>query len=161
MSDILATISPRPGRRWLGIALQAVLGGLLVAVALGLRDAPLLGRALVLGFGVLTLFGAVRLFHATALHLELTETELRDSSGRVLAHVDNVVGIDRGAFAFKPSNGFLIRLAQPDTRTWAPGVWWRVGKFVGVGGVTPAGEAKAVAEILSMLVAKRNGGEAP
>jgi len=156
MSDILATITPRPARRWVGVAIQVALGGLILSVAFAVQNAPFLVQAALLAFGLFMLVGALRLYRATEHYIELTETELRDSSGRVLATIDEITGVDRGAFAFKPSNGFLLHLRAPGVRAWVPGLWWRVGKFVGVGGVTPANEAKAVAEILSMLIAQRD-----
>jgi hypothetical protein len=37
-------------------------------------------------------------------------------------------------------------------RLWAPGLYWRNGTFLGIGGVLSAGETKAMAEILTALV---------
>jgi hypothetical protein len=65
--------------------------------------------------------------------------------------------VERGAFAFKPSNGFLVRLDKPLGRGWAPGLWWRLGRLLGVGGVTSASQSKAMAEILSLELARRAG----
>ena len=47
---------------------------------------------------------AERMRRATSRALELTRTELRDAGGAVLAPVDQIVSVDRGMFAFKPSN---------------------------------------------------------
>ena len=65
--------------------------------------------------------------------------------------------VDRGLFAFKPSNGFVVVLSQGGWRGWAPGLWWRLGRRLGVGGVTSAAQAKAMAEILSIEIARRDG----
>jgi len=91
----------------------------------------------------------------TAVHLELTEDELRDSRGRLLARIADIKGIERGTFAFKPSSGFLLRLNAPADRAWAPGLWWRFGRSVGVGGVTGSREGKYMAETIAALLSER------
>ena len=92
---------------------------------------------------------------STSETLELTREELRESSGTVLAKVEDIVSIDRGAFAFKPSNGFLLRLSKPYKRDWRPGLWWRGGKRIGVGGMTPGRQTKYMSEIIAVMIAER------
>ncbi len=147
-SDVLLTLAPSLGRRLLGAVSLAVLGLLM---------APLIFEATgiwALMFVVLTvavLVAAWRLWEATGDHLELTRDELRTASGRVLTPIQNVESIDRGVFAFKPSNGFLIKLTEPVGRGWCPGLWWQRGRFIGVGGVVRGGEARAMAEVIMAL----------
>lgn len=152
---VLATIHPRPARRWFGIGIQGALGVVVIGVGLAVPGDHLLIKFLILAAGGFMAFGALGLYRATQHHIELTRSELRDSAGHVLAEIDNIAGIDRGAFAFKPSQGFLVRLKTPRPRHWAPGLWWRVGRFVGVGGVTPAGEGKFMAEMISAMIAEQ------
>ena len=104
-----------------------------------------------LGFSVAVLFGARGLWRATGDSIELTRTELRTGSGRVLTPVANVREVDRGAFAFKPSNGFLVKLKEPQGKGWAPGLWWQRGRMIGVGGVVPGGQSRAMAEMLKAM----------
>ena len=103
--------------------------------------------------GGLALCGANRLYRAASFKISLTDDNIVDSAGRELCRLDNIASVQRGAFAFKPSNGFLIRLKSPLPRTWAPGLWWRFGRNVGVGGVIPASEAKFMAEMISLYLA--------
>ena len=105
--------------------------------------------------GLLAGLSAIRVHAATHDRIELTSIRLRDTAGRELARIDEIQGIDRGAFAFKPSNGFLLRLKTSRGRAWAPGLWWRIGPYVGVGGITPRNEAKAMAETIALLIADR------
>ena len=95
--------------------------------------------------------GAEAMRRASAEGLELTRQVLRTESGRVLTEVSNVRTVERGAFAFKPSNGFLVRLYAPSGRGWAPGLWWQRGTWLGVGGAVPGGQARAMAEVLTAL----------
>lgn len=156
--DVIATLQASLLRRMFAYGTVFVLGALVVMLAF--VQPPALGWQLfLLAFGGATLLVAERLRRATLLGLVLTEDELRDTGGQVLARLDNIASVDRGAFAFKPSNGFILRLAEPAPRTWAPGLWWRYGRRVGVGGVTPAGPAKYMAEQIALrIVARRAGG---
>jgi hypothetical protein len=38
---------------------------------------------------------------------------------------------------------------------WVPGLWWRIGKRVGVGGVTPSQPARYMAEVMSAMILER------
>ena len=69
-----------------------------------------------------------------------------------MARLEAVEGVERGAFAFKPSNGFLLRLSAPGPRAWSPGIWWRLDRRVGVGGVLRAGEARAAADLMHLML---------
>ncbi|MEM9031633.1 MAG: hypothetical protein AAGB18_03220, partial [Pseudomonadota bacterium] len=92
------------------------------------------------------------IWQAGAVALVYEAGVLREEApdGRVLASLGDIKGVDRGAFAFKPSNGFLLRLHDPGVRAWVPGVWWRSGRYLGVGGLLPASETRAVAEAISL-----------
>jgi hypothetical protein len=152
--EVLATISASPGRRYLGIVSIGGLGLLVLYVAL--THPPELGWQVFLiamGAGSLWLANALRI--ATEQVIELTETELRERSGAIIAQVDDIESIDRGFFAFKPSNGFLVRTKTPGTRSWRPGLWWRLGRQIGIGGMTPGHQSKFMSELLAVKLAQR------
>ena len=149
MDDMVAQISPSPFRRVVAVGILLTLGGLLIYLALSRPPAALIWQAFLLVTGGLVLYLADQVRRATALTIELSEGRIVDSSGRELCRLDEIVSIDRGAFAFKPSNGFLIRLKSRKPRVWAPGLWWRTGRRVGVGGVTPASQAKFMSDMIA------------
>lgn len=156
MSDeVLARITPNQARRWFALGVMYALSCLLIYLAIAYPPA-IIGQGMLLALAVFVLFGADNLRKSTARELILTKDLLKDSAGQVLARVENVVRVDRGALAFKPSNGFLVLTEKPGQRYWAPGLWWRIGRRVGVGGVTSAGQAKAMADILAGVVAERD-----
>lgn len=154
-NEILAVVEVSAGRRWMGVIMLAGLGGLLIYVAL-VAPPELEWQIFLVAIGGLALWMAERMRRATEHRIELTETELRSSDGQVIALVDDIENVDRGVFAFKPSNGCLIRTRSRGSRVWQPGLWWRMGRRIGVGGVTAAGQTKAMTEILSALLAQRN-----
>lgn len=88
--------------------------------------------------------------------LELREEGLVLPNGRLLAAMAEIRGVDRGMFAMKPSNGFVLRLASARRPAWVPGLYWRFGRRLGVGGITEAGASRAMADILSIRLAGRD-----
>jgi len=93
---------------------------------------------------------------STAMEIYMTEDRIFDSAGRELARFEDIKKVDRSFFAFKPSNGFLLITTKKAPRVWAPGLWWRLGRYVGVGGITPAAQTKSMAEILAFRIAQRD-----
>ncbi|MFA3915934.1 hypothetical protein [Ruegeria hyattellae] len=156
MSDeVLAVVEASAPRRWLAIFMLGALGALLFYVALATPPAP--GWQLFLiGAGGVSVWLALRLYRATAHRIELTATQLRSSEGEVITEITEIEGLDRGAFAFKPSNGFLLRTKKPGGRNWQPGLWWRLGRRIGIGGVTPGSQGRFMAEAIATLMAERN-----
>jgi hypothetical protein len=98
---------------------------------------------------------AYKLQLATTRKLFLTEEALTDSEGTMIARVEDIVAVNRGAFAMKPSNGFTLTLKNPAPRAWQPGLWWRLGRRVAVGGVTPGSQARPMADIIAIIIARR------
>ncbi|SFQ12708.1 hypothetical protein SAMN05421853_10233 [Roseivivax halotolerans] len=158
MSDeILAEIRASQGRRWFGILSLAIVGAFSLYVAAA--SPPPLGWMIVLVvIGLGALWMAQAMHKATALRLELTRHELRDSTGRVLARLDDVVAVDRGMFAMKPSNGFVLKMTGRQARSWRPGLYWSLGRRVAVGGVTPASQTRPMADAISIMLAEREMG---
>ncbi len=150
--EVLATVRASGPRRALGVGALVVLGGLMLAMALGTpMAAP--WRLVFVALGLAALWAARAMYRATAAVLELTRSELRERGGPVLARVAEIERVDRSMFAMKPSNGFLLTLARPGARAWRPGLWWRIGRRVAIGGVTPASQTRPMADILAALKA--------
>jgi len=144
-SDPIATLAPSPGRRVFALSTMALLGALLIYLALASPPAP--GwQVFLVAFGALALVAADMMRRATQTHLVLYEDRIEDASGRLVVQLSDIRRVDRGLFAFKPSNGFVLILNRRMDRAWALGLWWRTGRRVGVGGITPAAPGKFMAE---------------
>lgn len=154
--EVMATVSASFTRRWMGVGALYAMGAFLMYLAL--TGSPAFGWRvflIVFGFGSMWLADTMR--RATGHVIELTREELRDSSGVVLARVDDIAKVDRGIFAFKPSNGFLIKLSTRTAgRVWRPGLWWRLGRQIGIGGVAPGYQTKFMSEMLAAMLAERD-----
>ncbi len=146
--EIILSIRPSAGRRLTG---AVCLVGLAVVMLPLILRASGIWQAVFLVASILVLLAARRLWSATGDSLELTREEFRTGSGRVLTPISNVASVDRGVFAFKPSHGFLIKLREPSGSGWAPGLFWQRGRLIGVGGVLPGGQSRAMAELITAL----------
>jgi len=152
LSDPLATLRISPARRVFSALIQATLGIVLIATAAQLPEPTPMGLAALVGFGIAALWLAWRMYQATGRNIVLTRDGVYDSAGQTIAQLDQIASVDRGIFAFKPSNGFLIRLKEPGTRIWMPGLWWRYGTRVGVGGATNGKAARDMADVITLLL---------
>ena len=152
---MVAQISPSPFRRVMAVGILMTLGGLLIYLALVSPPTALGWQAFLLGTGGLALYLSDQVRRATALTIELSDGRIFDSAGRELCRLDEIESIERGAFAFKPSNGFLIHLKSRKSWVWAPGLWWRLGRRIGVGGVTPASQAKFMSDMIAYRMKDR------
>ncbi|KEJ89272.1 hypothetical protein [Sulfitobacter donghicola] len=154
-NEVLATAEAGMGRRMIGMGSLGLLGILLIYIAI-VQSPALEWRLFLLILGVATLWMADKMRRSTGSQIELTETELRDSDGTRIALIADIDGMDRGFFAFKPSNGFLLRTKEKAENEWRPGLWWRMGRRIGVGGMTPASQTKFMSEIIAAIMAQRD-----
>ncbi|WGH79383.1 hypothetical protein [Jannaschia ovalis] len=156
MSEPLHILRPSAPRRAVGFVIQLVLGILLLWLAIAHPPAALGWQLMLLALGIGALVLAQAGWRGSSVAIELREDGLFQADGRVIAPLDEIASVDRALFSFKPSNGFIVRLRQPLGRAWVPGMWWRVGRRLGVGGVTGGAETKIMADALSMMVAERD-----
>ena len=78
---------------------------------------------------------------------------LTDNAGVELCTIDEIENVERGFAMFKPSAGFAILLREEKPRGWSPGLWWRNGRRIGVGGATPGRAARNMADAITMALA--------
>lgn len=151
--EIIAELSPSPVRRMFGIFGLTILGAILVFLAITTQDmaVPALSLAVV---SVFVFVLAYRMKISTSFSIVLKKDGLYSSGQTLIAPLSNIRRVEIGAFAFKPSNGFAIILNKPMPASWNPGLWWRVGKRVGIGGVTHRAEARILAETLKIELLK-------
>jgi hypothetical protein len=156
-NEVLATVTASSGRRFLGMVSLGLLGVLLIYIAV-VQSPALEWRIFLLLTGAGSLWMADMMRRATASKIELTPTMLREGDGTVIALVADIEVMDRGFFAFKPSNGFLLRTTGKTSNEWRPGMWWRLGRRIGVGGMTGASQTKLMSEIIAVIMARRDMG---
>ncbi len=155
MGEELVRIGASRPRLVVGVGMQIVLGGLLLWIAAAHPPAAIGWRLFLLAAGGVGLWSAYASWAAGQRQIVLTRDTLSDSSGADICRVDEIREVARGVFAFKPARGFALVLDTPRGRAWAPGLWWRFGRRVGVGGMTGAAETRLMAEMLEAMIAER------
>lgn len=151
-------LTPDPMRRVAVSAVLVLLGLWALWAALSGGPAPAGLRLVMAVLGAVAALGSATLWRATAVTLTLDDDGLSDSRGRVIARLGDVVAVERGALSLAPSGGFVLRLAAPGPAAWVPGVWWRVGTRVGVGGTTPRRMTREMATLIEAMLAVRDRG---
>ena len=155
-TGVLMRLWAAPGRRLFALAVVFTLGALLIWLAFA--QPPTLGWAVVLvAIGLVCLWAGERMRRVTLTGLELTEHAIRVTGGTEIVRIDEIRSVERGAFALKPSNGFVIVTHEKGPRAWAPGLYWRTGRRLGVGGVTAPRETRFMAEQIALMLASRDG----
>lgn len=141
--------------RWLLIAVAAGLaaGCLFVAFAALGRSALTVG--LMIAFAALTAALARALILSDAAAVAFDGERLFDDAGAELCRIEDVIEVQRGFAFLKPSSGFVLLLTAARPRAWAPGLWWRFGRRLGVGGATPSRAGKAMADAITVSLAAR------
>jgi hypothetical protein len=155
-TEVLAVVRASTGRRLLGVTSLGLLGVLLIYIAF-IQPPMILWQLFLIVTGAAALWMAVAMNRATSSAVELTPLGLRDSDGTEIAALEEIVGLDRGFFAFKPSNGFLLKTRSSGPAAWRPGLWWRTGRRIGIGGMTPGSQTKFMSEVIATLMAQRDG----
>lgn len=96
-----------------------------------------------------------RQWQARGVTLHWTERGLETGEGVLLADIQNIIRVERGPFAFKPSNGFLVISSTSQGRQWEPGIYWRTGRRLGVGGLLNGAMTRQMADHIAIELAKR------
>lgn len=143
-------------RRFIAATALLWLGGLLLYIAFATSPALLFWQVFLIVVGLGCLFLLQHMWRSTTHVLILTEEALVEEGGEVIARVEDIVRVDRGMLAMKPSNGFSLFLREKGPRRWRPGLWWRLGRKVAIGGVTSGAQTRPVADIIAMMIAERD-----
>lgn len=146
----IAALRATGARRVVGAVVQAALGVILLWLSVTVEGGTIMRLFFVL-LGGFVLWQTLALYRATGISIVLTEEGLFEDTGNVIARLDNIRKVDRSFFAVKPSNGFSIALVEPGPRAWRPGLWWRIGRRVGVGGTTSGKAARDLADVITVL----------
>ena len=160
MSEILVKLEVAQGRRMFGVLSIAGLGVTLLYIAAVFPPTKIAALFALILIGALFIWASTRLYRSTDNTILLTREAITTQSGHVLCRLEDIANVDRGFFAFKPSNGFLVLLKERGKRSWAPGMWWQLGKHLGIGGVTSPRQSKEMVSIIQIILAELKAAEA-
>lgn len=155
MSPEIARLDASPVRRWTGAIILGAVGLGLIYVAFAQPSESMLVRFAMPMLGGVLAYQAFRNLKATQQSLVVTQEGIWIAGGELLLSMDNISSVNRATFAMKPSNGFAITLFEPVATRWSPGMYWCVGRKVGIGGATNPSQAKAMSEVIAAMIAER------
>ncbi len=155
--EVLERITPSAPRRYMAVGCLGLLGIMLLVIAASRPPSDFVWLIFLVVLGAGSIWLSWSIWTSSATTLELTRHELREQGGRLLARIEEVKNVDRGFFAFKPAAGFRLSLTTKMPNAYAPGLWWRRGRMVMIGGVTSSGQSKSVADLIAVLVAQQRG----
>ena len=158
MDDVIVKLEPSLGRRWFGAIALGMLGLSLIWVTFSRPPDGLFLKIIVPVIGALFIWQAQWNLRVTKHGLYLTKEGLFDGQNEQVCALYNMAEVDRGVFAFKPSNGFLVRLHEAEPKGWAPGLYWCLGRRLGVGGATHPAQNKQLAQAIEVLIMERSLG---
>lgn len=155
MPEVIARLQIAPVRRWAIVVMLVLIGAGLIYSGLAVPSDSMLARAAIVVLGGLLILHAYRTSQLGNDALILTEDGLWVEGGPQLAALDDIEMVQVGAFTIKPSNGFALVLENPVPAKWVPGLYWCVGRRIGVGGATQPAQAKAMAEMISARIGRQ------
>lgn len=145
---LVKTVSrPEPLRWFILIAIAALV---VVTASLAKKastDSPLTSL-LTICFCLAMIWFGWSLYQARASVVTFDGERLYDDAGVEICAFDEIATVERGMALFKPSSGFVLTLREEKPRAWSPGLWWRIGKRVGVGGATPGRAGRDMADAI-------------
>lgn len=150
--ELIAEMHAPPARRFLAVAIFYVLGAFFIGLALFRPPAEIIWLVFLLVGGGASFWSAEKMRQSTAHGIRLTTEALWETGGRHIVSLEDIETVDRGMLAFKPSNGFLLTTKTKQERAWRPGLYWILGKKIGIGGVTSRGQAKLMADTITMTL---------
>ena len=150
--ETLAVVRPAPARRVALIIVTSLLGFALLSIGLDAPEGGIWLRVTFVIAGVGMLWGGWWVWRNSAVDLVLTTLDLRQSDGRIICALADVTRVERGLAALRPATGFALYLREPMPLAWVPGLWWRRGRRVGIGGMTTRAGAKALADVIEAEV---------
>ena len=152
MSDVILKIKPSAGRRIFGIIILCLVAVIMMNYAFGDKAQSIVLRFILLLMAVVFLWQAQANLRFIGAALILKREGLFDDQGALICSLSNINQIDRGWISFKPSNGLLVRMHKPMALKWSPGLYWRFGKSLGIGGMVSPVLTKEMSDKLLLLM---------
>lgn len=142
--------------RWLVLAALVAVAFLCGAVAASSVERSPLTTALTAVAGLGALAVARVLLFDKATRVIFDGARLADDAGAEICRLEEIEKLERGFALFKPSSGFVVVLKAPRERGWAPGLWWRAGRRIGIGGATSSRAGRNMADAITAALAAKS-----
>ena len=78
----------------------------------------------------------------------INQSGLFNIDGSVICKIDDIERIDVSPYTFKSANGFIVILKTKSSFKSIPGLYWRLGKRLSIGGLVSKNESKFLSQTL-------------
>jgi hypothetical protein len=158
MTDVIVKIQPSIMRRMFAAIVLCLSGFVMINFAFSSATHSMLLKLILICLGLIFLWQAQVNFRTTDAAIVLKREGLFDAHGTLICSLSNIALVDRGWFSFRPSNGFLLRLHKPQSRKWVPGLYWCMGRRLGVGGSISPAQTKEMSDKILLLIQEKTLG---
>jgi hypothetical protein len=131
--------------RWALLAAIAALTS--IFLTLWWRDGAVIMGVLAIPTGLV----GVAVYRAKGMVVRFDGEAVFDDTGLVLCRIDDIEKVERGIAPLNPSSGFVIRTHKSQPSGWSPGLWWRFGRRIGIGGATSARAGRNMASAIDLV----------
>ncbi len=151
MPNSILKIQPSASRRIFSVLILSLSAGVMIYFAITDPEQSIVLKLILLFLAGIFLWQVQASLRFPNAALILKRDGLYDDQGELICRLSNIALVDRGWFSIKPSNGFLLRLHEKTSIKWLPGVYWRIGKRMGVGGAISPAQTKEFSDKLLLL----------
>ncbi len=151
MTNYIVKIQPSASRRFFSIFILCLSAGVMIYFAITDPAQSIVLKLILLSLAGIFLWQVQANLRFPNAALLLKRDGLYDDQCEIICSLSNIALVDRGWFSIKPSNGFLLRLHEKASIKWLPGVYWRIGKRMGVGGAINPTQTKEFSDKLLLL----------
>ena len=78
----------------------------------------------------------------------INQSGLFNLDGSVICEIGDIERIDVSPYTFKSANGFIVILKTKSSFKSIPGLYWRLGKRISIGGLVSKNESKFLSQTL-------------
>ena len=150
-NETLIVLRVSPVKSFLGSALLVTLGfTLLYSIHKKTAEENIILDLIFLSVALTLIYYGWRIIKAKQTGVKLTKLGIYDLNNTLLYRTSDIKYLDRGIFAIKPANGFIIHLNKPLAFHWHPGLFWCIRKRLAIGGLLSKQECKAFADLLEI-----------
>ena len=143
--------------RWVLLIAMAALFLLTVFVGVVGLSKSIIVTAVMFAFAAFVGWFGRQLLMSDASKVMFDGETISDDTGEVICRLEDIDRIERGLALFKPTNGFVLTLKAEAPRGWSPGLWWRMGKRIGIGGATPGRAPRNMADAINLALMQARG----
>ncbi|MEO0344428.1 MAG: hypothetical protein AAF198_13420 [Pseudomonadota bacterium] len=146
--DLVAPVAI--GRKWFGVLSLGFPATLIVAIMIQGSITHVLSAVILLAIAALFMWAAWRMWNAPHFGIVFDGDSLKTEDGATIAKMSEIQSVQVGLFVMRPSNGFMMMMKQPGIFPTRPGVVWRQGRRIGIGGILRSSEAKSIGRAIQV-----------